>query len=46
MAQTDARRSRTEIEAVYDPELRLYVADETCDSIDYAPDGTIENRAA
>jgi hypothetical protein len=32
------------MEFVYDPEVRLYVADDNCDRIDYAPDGTIERE--
>jgi hypothetical protein len=35
---------RTKMDAVYDPEVRLYVADENGDRIDYAPDGTIERE--
>jgi hypothetical protein len=35
---------RTKMEAVYDPEVRLYVADENGDRIDYAPDGTVERE--
>lgn len=34
----------TKMEAVYDPELRLYVGAENGDRIDYAPDGSIERE--